>query len=137
MNFGIITITPDRKKAVSIFKTAETTLEMIGTIDIRRFPANVAKEYYGVIRELISAIMLLDGLTAKGEGAHKSMIEYLELEYKEFQAKEIKLINELRMTRNRITYDGLFVRPEFIEKKLKDINAIINKLRHIIKNKLS
>jgi len=57
---------------------AETTLEMIDSLDPERFPSNVLKEYYGVIRELIQVILLLDGYKTVGEGAHKRLIDYLD-----------------------------------------------------------
>ena len=46
-------VTPNKEKARSILKMVDTTLEMINQIDKRRFPSNVAKEYYEAIRELI------------------------------------------------------------------------------------
>lgn len=78
MEEGIIKTTPDREKAKSILKMVETTLEMISAIDARKYPSNVLKEYYEVIRELITVILLLDGYKTQGEGAHKKLIEYLE-----------------------------------------------------------
>ena len=57
----LIRVTPDKEKARSILKMVEATLEMIRFIDKIKFPSNVAKEYYEIIRELISIILLLDG----------------------------------------------------------------------------
>ena len=39
--------------------------------------SNITKEYYDLIRELISVVLLLDGYKTYGEGAHKKLIEYL------------------------------------------------------------
>ena len=61
MEEGLIKITPNGEKAKSILKMAETTIEMIRHIDKSRFPSNIIKEYYEVIRELTSIILLLDG----------------------------------------------------------------------------
>lgn len=58
---GLVRITPDIEKAKSMLKMVDTTLAMIKTIDKESFPSNVTKEYYDVIRELMSVIMLLDG----------------------------------------------------------------------------
>jgi len=129
----IITITPDKNKALSILKMAELTIDMIKTIDVEKFATNITKEYYEVIRELISVIVLLDGFKIVGEKAHKAMIDYLEEGYKQFTKKEIMLINELRDLRNRIAYNGFFVKKEFISNKLQTINQIIKKLKEIIK----
>lgn len=133
---NLVRATPDKEKAESILRMVETTIEMIGSIDKSRFPSNVTKEYYEVIRELISTILLLDGYKTMGEGAHKRMIEYLESHYKEFQDNEISLIDDLRIVRNKIAYDGFFVRVDYVQRKMSDIHDIIRKLKKIISRKL-
>ncbi|MBC8500971.1 MAG: hypothetical protein ISS25_04505 [Nanoarchaeota archaeon] len=133
---GLIRVTPDKEKANSILKMVNKTLEMVKEIDIGRFPSNVTKEYYEVIRELISIVLLLDGYKVAGEGAHKKLIEYLESNYKQFGAYRISLIDELRIIRNRIAYDGFFVKKDYLERKLGDIKIIINELNQIIKDRL-
>lgn len=132
----LIRVTPDKEKAQSILKMVETTLEMIKLIDKIKFPSNVAKEYYEIIRELISIILLLDGYKAIGEKAHKKQIEYLEANYKEFSKAEIVLIDDLRVTRNKIAYDGFFVKEIYVDRKLPDIIRVIEKLKGIIDKKL-
>jgi len=132
----LIKITPNKEKAKSILKMTDTTLEMIKNIDIDKFPSNLAKEYYDVIRELLTIILLLDGYKTYGEGAHKKLIEYLEKNYKEFSRDEISLIDDLRIVRNKIAYDGFFVEKDYIARKLKDIKEIIEKLKKIINKKL-
>mgnify|MGYP001612418696 CR=1 FL=1 len=129
-------ITPDKEKAQSILKMVETTLEMINLIDKTKFPSNITKEYYEIIRELVSIILLLDGFKTIGEKAHKRQIEYLEANYKEFSKAEIIQIDDLRITRNKIAYDGFFVKESYIDRKLKEIISIIEKLKNIIKKKL-
>jgi hypothetical protein len=136
MEEGIIKTVPDREKAKSILKMVETTLEMIGVIDSKKYPSNVLKEYYEVIRELITVILLLDGFKTQGEGAHKKLIEYLEKNYPEFKGHEISLIDDMRIIRNRIAYNGFFVTEDYPERKSKDIQAIIEKLKVIIYKKL-
>ncbi|MCX9025419.1 MAG: hypothetical protein OIN85_04905 [Candidatus Methanoperedens sp.] len=64
------------------------------------------------------------------------MIEYLEKNYPEFKGHEISLLDDLRLTRNRIAYNGFFVTDEYLERKMKEILAIIEKLRVIIYKKL-
>ncbi len=136
MDDQFIKTSPDKEKAKSILKMAETTLEMIQTIDLERFPSNAAKEYYDVIRELISAVLLLDGYKTYGEGAHKKTIEYLSKNYKEFTEYEISAIEDLRTLRNRIAYDGFFVQKDYVTRKEKTLDSVIHKLRTMIKHKL-
>jgi len=136
MQEDLIRITPNKEKACSIFKMVEITLEMIKQIDKSKFPSNIAKEYYEVTRELISIILLLDGYKTMGEGAHKKQIEYLEANYKGFSKSEIAFIDDLRMTRNKISYDGFFVKESYIDRKLIDISKIIDKLKEIVRKKI-
>ena len=136
MEEGLIKITPNKEKAQSILKMVDTTINMIDSIDVAKFSSNITKEYYDVIRELISVILLVDGYKTYGEGAHKKLIDYVESNYKEFNEYEISLIDNLRITRNKITYDGFFVEKDYIDRKIKDIQEIIAKLKDIIKKRL-
>ncbi len=133
MDDELIKITPNIEKAKSILKMVQTTLEMIKSINISKFSSNVTKEYYDVLRELISVVLLLDGFKTYGEGSHKKLIEYLQLNYNEY---EISIIEDLRVKRNKIAYDGFFVQEEYIKSKINEINHIILKLNEIIHNKL-
>ena len=132
----LMKVTPNKEKAKSILKMVETTIEMINNLDTGKFPSNITKEYYEVIRELLSIVLLLDGYKTYGEGAHKKLIEYVEKNYKEFSKYEISLIDNLRNIRNKIAYDGFFVEKDYIERKKKEINIIIKKLKEIVKKKL-
>lgn len=136
MNEDLIKISPDKEKANSILKMVDSSLEMIKSIDPRKFPSNLIKEYYDIVRELISIILLLDGYKIIGEGAHKRLIDYLKQNYKEFSDYEISVIDDFRITRNKIAYDGFFVKVDYIERKEKDIKNIINKLKGVIRKKL-
>ena len=107
----------------------DKTIEMIEVLDIERFSSHVTKEYYDVLRELISIILLLDGYKTRGEGAHRRLIEYLQSHYRGFDESESFLMDDLRIKRNKIAYDGFFVTKEYIERKVGDIQKIINKLK--------
>ena len=136
MEEGIIKATPNVEKVKSIIKMVDSTLEMIKSIDIAKFSSNVTKEYYDVIRELLTTILLLDGYKTYGEGAHKKLIEYIKENYKELNNYEISLVDDLRIIRNKISYDGFFVERDYIERKTGDIKEVIKKLKIIINNKL-
>ncbi|MBW2974583.1 hypothetical protein KY366_02600 [Candidatus Woesearchaeota archaeon] len=136
MEEGMIKITPNKEKAQSILKMVDTTIEMIKIIDVAKFSSNVTKEYYDIIRELMSIVLLLDGYKTYGEGAHKKLVEYLQSNYKEFNEYEVSLIDDLRITRNKIAYDGFFIDKDYIKRKIKDIQAIVKKLKAIIKKRL-
>lgn len=135
MDEELVRITPDKEKAKSILKMVNTTLSMIETISIEKFSSNVTKEYYEVVRELITTLLLLDGYKTYGEGAHKKLIEYLEKNYTDFSGDEIHFLDDLRIVRNKISYDGFFVTIDYIGQRRERIKRIIAKLQKNIKDK--
>ena len=136
MSRNLIKVTPDPERARSILSSTEITLKFINKIDASEFPSNVTKEYYDVIRELMSAVLALDGYKTFGEGAHVALIAYITSNYKEFSGEELLLIEDLRYNRNRIVYDGFSVDRDYVEDNLKLIEGIITKLKVIVKKKL-
>jgi hypothetical protein len=131
----LIKITPNEEKARSILRMVDITLEMIGQIDKKKFPSNVIKEYYETIRELMSIILLLDGYKIIGENAHKRLIGYLEKNY-EFDDGDISFIDDLRILRNKIAYDGFFIKEEYLDRNIGNIKGIISKLKETVRGKL-
>jgi len=109
------------------------THELLDSIDHNRFPSNAAKEYYDIIRELMSACMALDGIKAMGEGSHKDIIKYCERYLKE---SHISKVDKLRILRNRIMYDGYSVSKRFVKSNTIYYEMIIAELHLIIKSKL-
>ena len=127
---GLVEITPNKEKAKSILTMCNVTLDMIKEIN-PKYASNIIKEYYEVLRELSTIILLLDGYKSTGEGAHKNIIDYIEgknilTEY------EIILFNDLREKRNRIAYDGFVITESFLKRKNKDILKIIDTLKKYI-----
>ena len=128
----LVKITPNKEKVRSIFKMVDSTLNMIETLSMNDFPSNITKEYYEIIRELVSIILLLDGYKTYGEGAHKEQIDYIKENYKQFKEHELNLIYELRDLRNRIAYDGFFVNVDFLKRKKKYIVELVEKLKILV-----
>ncbi|HLC55142.1 MAG TPA: hypothetical protein VJJ75_01260, partial [Candidatus Nanoarchaeia archaeon] len=123
--------------ARSILRMVESTLEMVKGIDKSQFPSQVTKDYYDIIRELMSILLLLDGWKTQGEGAHRNIIRYIEKVYKsELTRFEISVIDELREIRNQVAYDGFFVKESYLDGRLKNILMIIERLQNIISKKL-
>ncbi|PIN88040.1 hypothetical protein COV12_00595 [Candidatus Woesearchaeota archaeon CG10_big_fil_rev_8_21_14_0_10_32_24] len=132
----IIKTTPDREKAESILKMVNTTLEMVASLDSKKFPSHVTKEYYDIMRELLSIILLLDGYKTVGEGAHKELIEYFVNPVSNLSEEDLTLIDNLRIIRNRISYDGFFVTQDYLERNKGTFLSIINKLKKMVGSKL-
>lgn len=133
---GLIRVTPNKERAKHILKIAEMTIERIQRVDVKEFVTLTTKDYYDVIKELMTAVALLDGYKSEGDGAHKKLIEYIEIKYKELKKHEIQTIDDMREKRNRTYYEGLFIPEDYLEKRREDIKSIITKLKQIINNKL-
>jgi hypothetical protein len=114
----------------------DKTLLMINSIDYNVFPSNVLQQYYDVLRELMSIIMLLDGFKTKGEGAHKEIIEYIGKNYSNVTQGQIMFLDELRVLRNRISYDGFFIESDFVKRKNEDIIELVRLFKEIIDKKM-
>jgi len=130
----VLKITPNKEKASSILKMVETSLAMIRSID--KYPSHVIREYYDIIRELLSVILLLDGYKPIGESAHKIQIEYIQKNYSEIKQSDISLMDELRVTRNKISYDGYFVPEDYVTRKSAQISRLIEQLQTIVRKKV-
>ena len=131
----LIKPTPDQNKISSLLKMVDVTLEMIQTLDSQKFASLIVKDYYEVIRELTTVLLLQEGYKTVGEGSHKELLDYLIKEHTVFSLQETHLIKELRVIRNKIAYDGFFVKADFLELNKTRIIGIIKKLREIITKK--
>ncbi len=60
----------------------------------------------------------------------------MEKNYGEFKGHEISLLDDLRVIRNKIAYNGFFVTDDYLDRRRQDILILIDKLRIIIYKKL-
>ena len=132
-------ITPNPERARSLLEMAENTdkylKELIAKFSQEENQSIIAREYYEVIRELISAILIADGFKIFGESAHKETVEYLK-NFKQFSEQEISEIQDLRVKRNDSSYEGKQIKKPYIQNKKDRFDSIINKLQEILNNKL-
>ena len=126
---------PDREKAKSIYKMVVQTLEMVKTIDQRKFPSNVLKDYYDIIRQLTEIQVLIRGYKAKGDAAHEECFKFAE-QSGILNLTEFLLAEELRKNRNRIEYEGFFIDAAYLTRKQKEITSLINKLTAVTKKEM-
>ena len=126
-------ITPDKERAKSILKMVKLIEERIKLQDKKKMAALILSDYYEIIKELLTALLLLDGYKTL---SHKDLIDYINLNYKEFTEHEISFMHNLRVMRNRIVYEGLFVENTYLERNEKNIKNIVKKLKEVIKTKL-
>ena len=75
---NLIKITVDLQKAESMLRMGEITLGRIKETNREKYASNIVKDYYDILRDFMTIILLLDGYKTIGEGAHKTLIDYVE-----------------------------------------------------------
>lgn len=108
--------------------------ERIRTENKEKMAALIVVDYYEMIKELATAALLADGYKTL---SHKDLIDYIKEKYSEFDAYETSFLNDLRILRNRISYEGLFIEPSFLFRNEPTFKEIIQKLRGLINKKIS
>lgn len=131
-----IKVTPDKEKAKSIMKLIENRIDFVNSIDKAKFPTIIAENYYEIIKELATSILLLDGFKIIGESAHKELIEYLS-EYKKIEEYEIRIIDDLRIKRNKSCYEGKKIELGYLENKKAMLIKIIEKLKGMLNKRVT
>lgn len=131
----IIKVTPDKEKVKSILQLTKEREDFVKTIDHQKFSTNACENYYEIIKELASALLLLDGFKTTGDNAHKDLIESL-INYKEFTESDIIFMNDLRTKRNNSSYEGKKIEPVYLSNNKDRIIKIISLLKKSILNKL-
>lgn len=132
----IRTVSKDKEIAKSLLKTVDTRLEALKVLlekDILKFTSVITEGYYEIIKEMLTALMAIDGYKTT---SHEALIIYIKKFYKNFDEYEIRLIDDLRKIRNKIDYTGFTVNPEYLERNNLEIQNIISKLKKLINEKL-
>jgi len=127
----IFKISKSETRAKALKEMAE---ERLSDIKKENKVYKIIEQYYEIIKELMTAIMYIDGFKTL---SHKSLISYLEKNYnKLFNKEEFILIDETRRLRNDILYYGTKIDSAFLINKEVQLKTIINKLIKIINKKL-
>ncbi len=130
LNEHIKIVEVDKDKIDSIKKMCLARLKVIPQIKLDEETASIiAVDYYEIIKELLIALLLKEGLKADN---HECLISYFKYKYKEYDY-ETKLIHQLKEARNRATYDGVFIKEEYIKRNKLEFDNIINILFNLIK----
>lgn len=129
-------VTPDPEKARSLKKMSKKILDRIEKTDVEEFPSQVLQDYYDVLHQLIEAIANLDGVETGGAGAHQNLINWFGDEY-DIPEDVREFLQQMRKYRNRISYEGFFVKPKYLKRNKDKISSTIDLLIKILDNKLS
>lgn len=111
----------DREKEINVLKI--------------NYPTIIAENYYEIIKELSTALLLLYGFKAIGENAHKEIIDSLN-RFADFNPQIISVLQDLRIRRNNSQYEGEPFDISYLENNQKFLLDIIDKLKKIVSNKL-
>ncbi|MGD9276576.1 MAG: hypothetical protein PVJ67_05365 [Candidatus Pacearchaeota archaeon] len=130
---GLIKVTPDKEKSKNILEMINLIEERIKVQDKDKFSSLIISCYYEIIKELITILLLIDGYKTL---SHKDLIVYLKSNYSEISSSEIMLVDNLRIVRNRISYEGTKIDFSYLENKEIKIKQIIKKLKSLVNNKL-
>jgi len=131
----IIKVKSDLEKVKSMLRLIENRESSLLILNFKKFPTIVMEIYYQIVKELSSALILLDGFKSVGENAHKDLIDFLS-NYDIISEKDKVFIHDLRIKRNRSSYEGKMIDKSYLENNQKKILGIIKKLKLLINKKL-
>tara|TARA_Y100000310_G_C20511472_1_gene729093 strand:- start:406 stop:828 length:423 start_codon:yes stop_codon:yes gene_type:complete len=125
-------ITPDKEKAKSLIKLVKLREKDI-KLKKKEFATLIVEGYYEIIKEIITAIMSIDGYKTT---SHELLVGYISKFYKKFSTSEVYLIDQLRRMRNDIAYRGVAVNEDYIHRNKERISKVISKLKNEVFLKL-
>ena len=108
-------------KADKRLKRARNTKINEDTVDL------VVEDYYEVIKELLVAYLLKNGLRSKN---HQCLISYFYKENPNYE-KETLLISQMSFFRNRLDYYGEDIPMEFYQQNKDEFEKIIKLLKKL------
>jgi len=120
----------DKDKINSILKMCSVRLKFAKKQEINDETASlITEDYYETIKELLTALLLKNGLKSNN---HECLISYFKKNYPEYEY-ETNIVHELKNIRNRINYDGFFIEKQYLVKNKLEFEHIIELLIKLIK----
>ncbi|MFC1690755.1 hypothetical protein ACFL0W_01115 [Nanoarchaeota archaeon] len=121
----------DPDKIISLIKVANARLKAINQIKKDNETTSIIVEgYYETIKELLTALLLKHSLKSDN---HECLISFFKTNYPKYEYEALTIHN-LKDIRNRINYDGLFVKPEYLETNELEFKHIIDLIKEICNN---
>lgn len=122
-------VEPDIEKMKSIRKMCSVRLRVLKGIVIDDESASVvAEDYYEVIKELLVALLLKNGLKSDN---HECLISFFKHKFSEYEY-EAETIHKLKDARNRVSYDGIFIKKSYVEMNKLEFEHIIKLLDSLL-----
>ncbi|MBU4284034.1 MAG: hypothetical protein KJ968_02935 [Nanoarchaeota archaeon] len=127
----ITRVDKDSEKIKSIIRMCNIRLKIVKQIKIDQETASViASDYYEVIKELLTALLLKNELKSDN---HECLISFFKQNFPEYEY-ETKIIHQLKDVRNRVSYDGVFVKKDYIDINKLEFQHIINLLKKLLES---
>lgn len=135
----MIKISPDKERAKSIFEMVQSREQFLKDLEnikekTNTYPTIIAENYYEIIKELCVAIALIEGYKAVGENTHKDAINFVK-KYG-FDEYEIEIMQDLRIRRNKSSYEGKMIEEVYLTNIKADLSKVIFKLKNILNDLL-
>jgi len=124
-------ISVDRSRANSLRSMATTSLERLNSFDKEKYPLNTLDDYYDILHQLMEAISVLKGVKFSNDSANKELIDWV-CDTFEFGEQNKVFLQMIRNYRNKISYEGFFIKANFIRQNDEKILGIIFKFENII-----
>lgn len=122
-------IEPDKEKINAILKMCKVRLKVLRDMKIDEETASVAAtDYYEVIKELLVALLLKNGLKSDN---HECFISFFRHQFPNYQY-EAEAIHRLKEVRNRVSYDGVFVKKDYLDQNKLEFEHIIELLNTLL-----
>lgn len=123
-------VTKDKDKIKSMIKLGDIRLARIirKTLVDEETASLIAIDYYEIIKELLTSLLLKHGLKSDN---HECLISFLKYKYPEYEY-ETQVIHQLKYIRNRVSYDGIFVKESYIKTNKFEFEHIIKLLKKLI-----
>lgn len=126
-------VSPNKELAKSILDMTLLIEKRIALQDRKTMHALILADYYEILKELLTALLLLDGHKTV---SHKELLDYF-AERRAFPSHESILLDDLRVMRNRILYEGFSTRESYLRRHETEYRGIISKLRALLKQRLA
>ncbi len=119
----------DKERIKSLVKKAMQRLNRVKETKIKKENVSfVVEDYYEIIKELLVAYLLKNGLKSKN---HQCLIAYFYKQNPDYE-KEAYLISQMSFFRNRLCYYGEDIPMNFYEKNKKEFEKIIKIILKLI-----
>ena len=122
----------DIDRAKNLLKKAELRKEFWSKSYDKKYDFLAVEGYYEIIKELLTALINLEGLKSSN---HECLIGFFNENFKEY-AYEAEMIDTLRKVRNTIDYRGVYSNETYLKNNKLEFKHIIKLLEKLVKKKL-